>query len=77
MRSLLLALDIIRLVVAPDDLSRSRCPACLDALTLHQPDEMLPDRLLGTCGECHAWFLIDATAELMVRLPDEQALRDA
>lgn len=54
-----------------------RCPACEAHLRVHQPDERSPDRLLGTCPACSAWYLIDAGAEVMCRLPDERALRDA
>jgi hypothetical protein len=41
---------------------------------IHQPDERRPDRLLGTCGSCSAWFLMAPTAAAMLRLPDEGAL---
>jgi hypothetical protein len=26
---------------------------------LHQPDDELPDRLLGTCFHCKTWALLD------------------
>lgn len=35
------------------------CEYCQSWLNLHQPDIMSPDRLLGTCDVCHAWFVID------------------
>jgi hypothetical protein len=77
MASIHLALDLIRIDANSGGLSSLPCPGCHEGLALHQPDPQLPDRLLGTCGECHAWFLILAIAGLMVRLPDEEDLRDA
>jgi hypothetical protein len=77
MTSVPLALNRIRLDGKLDDSKRVRCPACRDHLFLHQPDEECPDRLLGTCDECRAWFLIDAAGKVMVRLPDEAELRDS
>jgi hypothetical protein len=38
-----------------------RCRTCGSALALHQPDEKTPEHLLGTCGGCSAWFLIELT----------------
>ena len=55
-------------------LSHARCTACLSPLELHQPDEQLPTRLLGTCSRCRSWFLIDAVEKVMVPLPDSDAL---
>src|SRR5438874_983801 len=75
MTSIILTLDLIRLTPDPDDASELACPACHAVLVLHQPDPQLPDRLLGICEECRAWFLIDAAGEVMVRLPDEDDLR--
>jgi hypothetical protein len=36
-----------------------QCPYCASKLSLHQPDALTTDRLLGTCDKCHAWFLVD------------------
>ena len=77
MASVPLALKLIRLAGELNDRTGVRCPACRDYLFLHQPDEECPDRLLGTCDECRAWFLIDAAGKVMVRLPDEEELRDS
>ncbi len=79
MTSIVLSLDLIRLTTDPDDplvpvVPRASCPG---SLVLHQPDEDMPDRLLGTCKECRTWFLVDGDTELMVKLPDETTLRDA
>jgi hypothetical protein len=46
------------------------CPRCCVPLALDQPDVDRPDRMLGVCYECEAWYLLDLTAELMAELPD-------
>ena len=76
MTSILLALDSLRLNLDPEDPTAMACPSCPACLLLHQPDPELPDRLLGTCSECQAWFLIHAAAEVMVRLPGADELGD-
>jgi hypothetical protein len=53
------------------------CACCQCILERHQPDTERPDRLLGTCPDCGAWFLIDDDARVMLALPDVRALRDA
>lgn len=75
MRSIPLALNPIGLS-AESDYGLITCPRCSAPLVLHQPDEQLPERLLGTCADCHAWFLIDAAREIIIRLPDQEQLRD-
>jgi hypothetical protein len=77
MTSILLSLDLIRLTSDPDHPLVVQCASCHDSLVIHQPDEDLPYRLLGTCPECRTWFLIDGAMEVMVKLPDENTLRDA
>jgi hypothetical protein len=77
MPSIAFALDRIRLTSDPDDPAGVPCPGCRHILTLHQPEPRSPDRLVGTCDECESWFLIHATARLMLRLPGEADLRDA
>lgn len=71
MNSVSLALDLVRF----ERIDHAPCPHCDEPLVLHQPDADQPDRLLGTCPDCRAWFLIDSEAEVMVRLPDQDALR--
>jgi hypothetical protein len=77
MTSRSLALDLIPLPTDLEDRSEFSCPACCDDLEIHQPDEQQPERLLGLCPSCCAWFLIDFSAAVMVRLPDGDGLRDA
>jgi hypothetical protein len=74
MTSIVLALDLIRLTPDHDNASGIDCPRCRAPLMIHQPDMQLPDRLLGTCDHCHAWFLIGAVREVMLRLPDDEVL---
>jgi hypothetical protein len=72
-----LTFDVIRLGRDREDGSEVPCPACHHDLTFHQPDPECPDRLLGTCEACRTWFLVHAAAGLMLRLPDEEDVRDA
>jgi hypothetical protein len=44
------------------------CPECGSVLALHQPDETLAHRLLGTCPECKTWFVTDSAKRSWVRL---------
>jgi hypothetical protein len=69
-----LSLTLDRIHLGP--VGHPSCPHCEDPLDLHQPDSAQPDRLLGTCPDCRAWFLIAPQARLMVRLPDHDTLRD-
>lgn len=41
------------------------CPSCGAGLVLHQPDLDLANRLLGTCEECKAWFVVDGQLRLV------------
>jgi hypothetical protein len=75
MTSNLLALDPVRLSCEAVDFSEAICLDCHGPLEIHQPDTRLPDRLLGACSSCSAWYLIDAAASIMVHLPDEATLR--
>jgi hypothetical protein len=77
MSSVYVSLDLVRTPIATQSYGELDCKRCDAPLDFHQPDERLPNRLLGTCPECNAWFLIDSEAELMVLLPDEIDLRNA
>jgi hypothetical protein len=46
------------------------CPRCQIPLVLHQPDPELEDRLLATCDECKAWYLVDCNENALTRLPE-------
>jgi hypothetical protein len=60
-----------------EGLSEVECPGCQGHVALHQPDVRRPDRLLGACESRPAWYLIDAAADLMARLPDLASRGDA
>lgn len=77
MTSLALAYDSALLPCDLDDHSEVPCPGCHDVLEIHQPDQRQPERLLATCPSCSGWYFIDASASIMVRLSDVDALRDA
>lgn len=65
------ALEVIRLISEAEDFSEIACPECGGRLVIHQPDERLPERLLGTCRSCTGWFVIDAVGGMALRLPHE------
>jgi hypothetical protein len=46
------------------------CTRCHCPLDRHQPDEARPNRLLGTCCDCGAWYLIDVRSREMFALVD-------
>ncbi|MGO9464782.1 MAG: hypothetical protein ACLQVF_11605 [Isosphaeraceae bacterium] len=45
------------------------CPGCENALTIHQPDPELPRRLLATCDECKAWYVMDPEGSDLIPIP--------
>ena len=68
-----LSLDRSRL----QDVLEVRCTKCESPLELHQPDQGLPERLLGTCEDCYAWYLMDVTKGVMVLLPVGESIDGA
>jgi hypothetical protein len=50
------------------------CVRCPSTLERHQPDGDRPDRLLGTCPGCGAWYLIDLATAVMIVLPVSELL---
>ena len=52
------------------------CVRCQSTLERHQPDEEQPDRLLGTCPGCGAWYLIDLVTAVMIALPVSELLTE-
>ena len=53
------------------------CVRCHTSLDRHQPDPDRPERLLGTCYHCGAWYYIDDAAGVIVTLPDMESLRES
>ena len=72
-------LDILRFDLVVETPPRARCLNCSAPLSLSQPDLKSPDRLLGICGQCRHWFLIDlvpdSSAGILCRLPDIEVIR--
>jgi len=50
--------------------TRIDCPDCQKPLDVHQPDPEQPERLLGTCPACKAWFLLGCGEGGLFRLPN-------
>ena len=55
-------------------LSSILCFSCDREMTLHQPDDGFPERMLSTCAACRLWYLgdfdIDSNEAVVVLLPD-------
>lgn len=77
MDSVFVAMDLVRVAVPTEDFGELPCTRCYAPLDLHQLDIHLPGRMLATCAECKAWYLIDVEESLMALLPDESDLRNA
>jgi hypothetical protein len=72
---------VLGLTLDGTPLSDLQCLSCRESLTIHQPENGFPDRMLGTCDHCHNWYLWDFHGDLnravMVSLPDSGFFRDA
>jgi len=77
MSSIFVSLDRICTFIGTRSLDEIECSRCESFLYIHQPDEQMVDRLIGTCPDCLAWYLIDAEKGNMALLPDENDLRRA
>jgi hypothetical protein len=62
------------LAITSQGVEPPQCRTCEAKLTLHQPDEDSPERLLGTCAGCGGWYLIeilqDGTEAFLLDLPN-------
>jgi hypothetical protein len=71
--------EVTVLSVSTGELEVSSCQKCGAPLNLHQPDEDDPSHLLGTCGQCGTWHMIEVTSRgtksLLYTLPDAELLR--
>jgi hypothetical protein len=72
-----MTIAIARLDSDLDHISAVECPICRGTLSLQQPDEASPDRLLAVCQGCQGWLLIDLTEAIIIRLPDRGTVRAA
>ena len=72
-------LDVLRFPAADEHVIHAQCLTCAFPLALSQPDLDSPERLLGVCGMCKKWFLIDLIPDqpegLLLRLPDTEMMR--
>jgi hypothetical protein len=71
-----ITVKLSRLAAGPDEYASTRCPACEEALSFHQPDTRQPHRLLAICDTCDAWFLIDLDIAQILHLPDAEGPPD-
>lgn len=81
-KSIPLNLEYRSQVDSEHELSGFLCLRCESNLDIDQPEAEVPDRLLGVCGDCGSWYLIDIDPEnesdvVVMRIPDAQELRDA
>lgn len=57
------------------------CAACGTTLDVHQPDLGRPDRLLGICEDCGAWYLmscrVDRFDTVVLQLPEDDTITKA
>src|SRR4051794_36713244 len=60
-REMTIKWNVTPLAISAEGLEPPQCRDCLTTLNLHQPDEGRPDQLLGTCADCGAWYLIEAS----------------
>jgi hypothetical protein len=78
-RRVLAPLDLLPFPRLPEVAVGLACPHCSSSLTLHQPDPESPDRLLGVCGGCKHWYLIDPSTDrddgVLLGLPDDKLVR--
>jgi hypothetical protein len=49
-----ITLKLARLAAGPDEYASTRCPACDEDLSFHQPDTRHPHRLLAIGDGCEA-----------------------
>src|SRR4051794_13177290 len=51
--------SVIGLALDDTPLTEFECLSCGHPLSVHQPENGFPERLLGTCESCHNWYLWD------------------
>ena len=73
--------NVITLRVTDEGLEAPQCRACRATLNVHQPDEIRPEHLLGTCALCGRWYLIEfgeeGTEAYLFDLPNLEEVRKA
>jgi hypothetical protein len=67
------------LTISAEGLESPVCLDCRTRLDVHQPDEVHPEHLLGTCAGCGVWYLIEVghneTEAYLIDLPNVNQIR--
>src|SRR4051794_23218097 len=75
-----IAWEVTALEVSPNGFVSALCRKCQTKLDIHQPRENDPDELLGTCGHCGCWHLIqvspDGSEALLFNIPGVEFVRE-
>ena len=75
-RTVGISLEVRWIPATPEALVETRCPGCGGYVDLDSPVPGRSDRLLGICGKCDRWCLVDVVRgweEAMVVLMPEPA----
>ena len=72
--------NVTVLEVSPDGFLSPVCQKCQTELDIHQPQADDPNELLGTCGQCGSWHLIQVapggSEALVLNLPGVEFVRE-
>jgi hypothetical protein len=72
--------DVTAFEVSSDGFVSALCQKCQTKLEIHQPRENDPNELLGTCGQCGCWHLIqvspDGVGALLFNIPGVEFVRE-
>ncbi len=81
MKRVRITLSVSRQEYRPEAPLEVGCADCGASLEVHQPDMSLPERLLGTCEQCGAWYLVVCRASrldvVIMRMPEDAAIDQA
>ena len=73
-RKVSMTVSVMSIALCRDEQNSFFCARCGNPVAIHQPDAELPYRMLGTCDQCHVWYLITCDpAEdraITIELPD-------
>ena len=74
-----ITLRMTELAISAEGLESPFCLDCNIRLEVHQPDELRPEHLLGSCVGCGGWYLIEVdpneTEAYLVDLPNVTRIR--
>ncbi len=73
-RMVSMTLEVMSFSLGQDGETSFFCTHCDKLVEIHQPDSGLPDRMLGTCDQCHVWYLLTRVSgenrAVIIELPD-------